>query len=64
MPTCENQFLNADTHKQQSYLRQDGSRPYPAVILMCSFVPDVVDGCKVLRYANIVTMYHGKHHCV
>lgn len=41
-------------------MRADASRQYPAVILMCSFSPDVVDGCKVMEHGNIITLYHGK----
>ncbi|KAJ6786328.1 hypothetical protein PWT90_04718 [Aphanocladium album] len=52
---------NQTVELQGSFLREDGSRQYPAAILMCSFSPDVVDGCKVLQHSNLITMYHGNH---
>ncbi|OAA53672.1 Peptidase M3A/M3B [Cordyceps fumosorosea ARSEF 2679] len=48
----------------RGFLRQDGSRQYPAAILMCSFSLDVVDGCTVLTHANVKTMYHELGHAL
>ncbi|KAM3500886.1 hypothetical protein MY10362_006025 [Beauveria mimosiformis] len=52
---------NQTVELQGSFLREYGSRQYPSAILMCSFSPDVVDGCKVLEHSNIMTIYHGKY---
>ncbi|TQW04337.1 peptidase family M3 [Cordyceps javanica] len=55
---------NQTVELQGSFLREDGSRQYPAAILMCSFSPAVVDGCKLLKHANIITMYHELGHAL
>ncbi|KAJ4159374.1 uncharacterized protein LMH87_008276 [Akanthomyces muscarius] len=55
---------NQTVELQASFLKEDGSRPYPAAILMCSFSPDIVDGCQVLPHSNIITMYHELGHAL
>ncbi|PQK08121.1 hypothetical protein BB8028_0001g02000 [Beauveria bassiana] len=61
----ENKYKHNQTVElQASYLREDGTRPLPAGILMCCFSPEVVDGCKVLKHENIITMYHELGHAL
>lgn len=59
--TLRRNYLRKRSNSSQSYLRDDGSRPYPAVILMCCFTPDIIDGCQVLQHKNVITMYHGRY---
>lgn len=60
---CRSQFgdiVENVNHFSQGYTKDDGSRVYPATILMCSFTPPTSSGCALLKHHEVVTLFHGK----
>ncbi|KAL2281970.1 hypothetical protein FJTKL_11229 [Diaporthe vaccinii] len=45
--------------KEQSYVKPDGGRVFPATILMCNFFSSGVTGCALLKHSEVVTLFHG-----
>ncbi|KAK1968388.1 peptidase family M3 [Colletotrichum sublineola] len=45
---------------QCGYVRGDGSRVYPATVLMCAFQPPTAASCALLKHHEVVTLFHGK----
>ncbi|GKZ36765.1 hypothetical protein AbraIFM66950_007962 [Aspergillus brasiliensis] len=55
----ENKYRgNQSVNLQCGYLRPDGSRQYPATILMCSFPTPTPTGCALLKHHQVVTLFH------
>lgn len=46
--------------REQSYVKLDSSRVFPATILMCNFSPSAVTGCALLKHSEVVTLFHGR----
>ncbi|KAH6986940.1 peptidase family M3 [Ilyonectria destructans] len=47
---------------QCSYLKDDGTRVYPATILMCGFPRPTDSGCALLKHHEVVTLFHELGH--
>ncbi|GKT43274.1 saccharolysin [Colletotrichum spaethianum] len=47
---------------QCGYVRRDGSRVYPATVLMCAFQPPTAASCALLKYREVVTLFHELGH--
>ncbi|PWY78784.1 peptidase family M3 [Aspergillus eucalypticola CBS 122712] len=59
----ENKYRgNQSVNLQCGYLRPDGSRQYPATILMCSFPTPTPTGCALLKHHQVVTLFHEMGH--
>ncbi|KAH7248622.1 peptidase family M3-domain-containing protein [Fusarium redolens] len=46
----------------QGYLKKDGSRVYPATLLMCSFPQPAPSACTLLKHSQIVSLFHELGH--
>ncbi|KAI0149260.1 peptidase family M3 [Pestalotiopsis sp. NC0098] len=53
---------NQNVNLQCGYTKDDGSRVYPATILMCSFTPPTSSGCALLKHHEVVTLFHELGH--
>ncbi|KAG6362310.1 hypothetical protein INS49_010540 [Diaporthe citri] len=53
---------NQNVNLQASYVKPDGSRVFPATILMCNFSPSAVTGCALLKHSEVVTLFHELGH--
>ncbi|KAI3027134.1 ATP11 family protein [Aspergillus niger] len=59
----ENKYRGTQSvNLQCGYLRPDGSRQYPATILMCSFPTPTPTGCALLKHHQVVTLFHEMGH--
>ncbi|KAK7445662.1 hypothetical protein CaCOL14_002234 [Colletotrichum acutatum] len=47
---------------QCGYLKEDGSRVYPATVLMCAFQPPTAASCALLKHREVVTLFHELGH--
>jgi metallopeptidase MepB len=47
---------------QCGYLKGDGTRVYPATILMCSFPRPTASGCALLKHHETVSLFHELGH--
>ncbi|KZL72129.1 peptidase family m3 [Colletotrichum incanum] len=47
---------------QCGYVREDGSRVYPATVLMCAFQPLTAASCALLKHHEVVTLFHELGH--
>ncbi|KAK1982245.1 peptidase family M3 [Colletotrichum cereale] len=47
---------------QCGYVRGDGSRVYPATVLMCAFQPPTAASCALLKHHEVVTLFHELGH--
>ncbi|KAF5631049.1 hypothetical protein F25303_9722 [Fusarium sp. NRRL 25303] len=55
---------NQNVNLQCSYLKEDGTRVYPATILMCSFPRSKHSDCILLKHSQIVSLFHELGHGV
>ncbi|KAK1829262.1 hypothetical protein QBC39DRAFT_287785 [Podospora conica] len=56
---------NQSVNLQRGYLREDGTRVYPANILMCNFRPsESPSRCHLLGHARVVTLFHEFGHAL
>ncbi|KAJ9424197.1 hypothetical protein QL093DRAFT_2589139 [Fusarium oxysporum] len=46
----------------RGYLKNDGSRVYPATLLMCSFPPPAPSACTFLKHSQIISLFHELGH--
>ncbi|KAI1054566.1 hypothetical protein LB506_010632 [Fusarium annulatum] len=53
---------NQNVNLQCSYLKEDGTRVYPATILMCSFPRSKPSDCTLLKHGQIVSLFHELGH--
>ncbi|CCT63683.1 related to metalloproteinase [Fusarium fujikuroi IMI 58289] len=53
---------NQNVNLQCSYLKGDGTRVYPATILMCSFPRSKPSDCTLLKHGQIVSLFHELGH--
>ncbi|PYH92188.1 zincin [Aspergillus ellipticus CBS 707.79] len=59
----ENKYRgNQSVNIQCGYLRPDGTRQYPATILMCSFPTPTPTSCALLKHHQVVTLFHEMGH--
>jgi metallopeptidase MepB len=47
----------------QGYVKDDGTRVYPATVLMCCFPRATSSNCTLLKHREIVSIFHGKAPC-
>jgi metallopeptidase MepB len=47
---------------QCGYLRRDGTRVYPATVLMCSFPRPTAAGCALLKHSEMTSLFHELGH--
>ncbi|KAK1638860.1 peptidase family M3 [Colletotrichum phormii] len=47
---------------QCGYLKEDGTRVYPATVLMCAFQPPTAASCALLKHREVVTLFHELGH--
>ncbi|KAJ0298238.1 hypothetical protein COL516b_010161 [Colletotrichum fioriniae] len=47
---------------QCGFLKEDGSRVYPATVLMCAFQPPTAASCALLKHHEVVTLFHELGH--
>ncbi|KAK6226540.1 peptidase family m3 [Colletotrichum tabaci] len=47
---------------QCGYVKEDGSRVYPATVLMCAFQPPTAASCALLKHREVVTLFHELGH--
>ncbi|GKT55645.1 metallopeptidase [Colletotrichum tofieldiae] len=47
---------------QCGYVREDGSRVYPATVLMSAFQPPTAASCALLKHREVVTLFHELGH--
>ncbi|KAK2055368.1 peptidase family M3 [Colletotrichum caudatum] len=47
---------------QCGYVKGDGSRVYPATVLMCAFQPPTAASCALLKHHEVVTLFHELGH--
>ncbi|KAF9873525.1 hypothetical protein CkaCkLH20_08984 [Colletotrichum karsti] len=53
---------NCNVNLQCGYVNGDGTRVYPATILMCSFQPPTASSCALLKHREVVTLFHELGH--
>ncbi|KAK2485913.1 hypothetical protein H9L39_03893 [Fusarium oxysporum f. sp. albedinis] len=53
---------NQNVNLQCGYLKNDGSRVYPATLLMCSFPPPAPSACTFLKHSQIISLFHELGH--
>ncbi|EWY97090.1 hypothetical protein FOYG_05572 [Fusarium oxysporum NRRL 32931] len=53
---------NQNVNFQCGYLKHDGSRVYPATLLMCSFPPPAPSACTFLKHSQIISLFHELGH--
>ncbi|KXH39139.1 peptidase family M3 [Colletotrichum salicis] len=46
----------------RGYLKEDGSRVYPATVLMCAFQPPTAVSCALLKHREVMTLFHELGH--
>ncbi|KAK1585134.1 peptidase family M3 [Colletotrichum navitas] len=51
---------SCNVNLQCGYAKGDGSRVYPATVLMCAFQPPTAASCALLKHHEVVTLFHGK----
>lgn len=44
----------------QAFKKPDGSRVYPATVLMCAFPRPSSTDCALLKHREVITLFHGK----
>ncbi|PNP75770.1 hypothetical protein FNYG_10848 [Fusarium nygamai] len=52
---------NQNVNLQCGYLKSDGSRVYPATLLMCSFPLSTPSACTLLKHSQIISLFHAFH---
>ncbi|EQB47876.1 hypothetical protein CGLO_12953 [Colletotrichum gloeosporioides Cg-14] len=55
---------NCNVNLQCSYIKEDGTRVYPATILMCAFQPPSTASCALLKHQQVVTLFHELGHAL
>ncbi|RKK17837.1 hypothetical protein BFJ63_vAg2960 [Fusarium oxysporum f. sp. narcissi] len=53
---------NQNVNLQCGYMKNDGSRVYPATLLMCSFPPPAPSACTFLKHSQIISLFHELGH--
>ncbi|KAL0939540.1 peptidase family M3 [Colletotrichum truncatum] len=53
---------NCNVNLQCGYVKDDGTRVYPATILMCAFQPPTAASCALLKHREVVTLFHELGH--
>ncbi|KAK1843255.1 metallopeptidase [Colletotrichum chrysophilum] len=55
---------NCNVNLQCSYVKEDGTRVFPATILMCAFQPPSAASCALLKHRQVVTLFHELGHAL
>ncbi|WYZ34236.1 hypothetical protein EsH8_I_000512 [Colletotrichum jinshuiense] len=53
---------SCNVNLQCGYVKEDGTRVYPATVLMCAFQPPTAASCALLKHREVVVLFHELGH--